>query len=273
MRLAAYVLLLGLCAGPVFAQDSSSPPKIIDAGATWVIETDAVPSSTTVRKHKSLFSAAIYPEKLIRIEQPVVDVGTTGVKVSAGKQFIEYRLINGRAVYCSTKTLDFLKDGGSIFYMRKSGTYACLVDTDGDGKLDGVYEILSRLMSGTPIITHGKDSGYESINPVSFSVLDRHEFDNPMTIDLLWVAGNGASDWVGCTPNVTAKNGEALSLSNVVGLEKGHVPGTFAYLNMTFSVSSPESKVIDVKIDKTGHGAVMQTRGERVQFGPPASVG
>lgn len=257
-QVAIAVVALGV-AQPAHAQNSM-------ARASWIIDLSKVEGTVDVRKGKTIVSLPVFPNKLITIDGPVVDVGTNGVKVSAGKQFIEYRLASGKTVFCSSQTLDRMKDGGSIFYFRYEGTYVCLVDQDDDARLDGVYEVKSNLMSGTPIITHGKESGYEAINPITFRYIDRKDFNNPMSFKIDWWRGSGIGDRFHVSPSLKAEMGEDLTLNQYAGLDVGAVPGSFTYLGIKFEVSGDRPNHARVTLERQANFVTMNTYGASVDF-------
>jgi hypothetical protein len=240
--------------------------ETLPAQANWIIDLSNVSPQLEARKGKVFLQVPVYPEKIISIDGPVIDVMTTGVKVSQGKQFIEYRLSNHQEVFCSSKTLDFMKDGGSIFYFRYEGTYVCLVDQNQDGKLDGVYEVKSSLGSGTPIVTHGKSDGFEEIEPVAYHQIDRKNFDNPMSFSYRWFKGNGVNDSFLLVASLKAATGSPLEMSRYGGLNAGSFPGTFAYTGLQFEVSGEKPKLANVRVSALGQTVSMTTFGSYVGF-------
>lgn len=260
-RLSTAIALAGLAALPHPAH-----AQIIAAGATWIVDTSSAQGDVEAKKGKSFSRLPVLPQKLIRIKDPVIDIGTTGVKISAGKQFVGYRLENGKTVYCSSQTLDMMKDGGSIIYFRYEGTYACLVDQDDDGKLDGIYEVKSRLMSRIPVITHGKASGYETINPIAFEELDRKEFNNPINLELVWWRGKGVGDRFQVVPRLVTEKRDTLDLLFYFGLDRGQFPGSFNALGIEFNVSGELPNKARIRMDPKVPTVTMMTTGDQVGF-------
>jgi hypothetical protein len=265
----AFVFPFAASANPTLKNGikSAEAPRIIDAGTIWHFDFVSVPTSKQVRKGKTLLALPLFPDKLIEIESDVMDVGTTGVKMSAGKQFFAQRLANGKEVFCSSRTLDWMKDGGSIFYGRKGGTFSCLVDRDFDGLLDGEYEVLTRTESGVPFITHGKDNGYEAIKPVRYKFVDRKTFNHPLTFELKWCCGNGIDNNAIFTASVKDDQGEYVAIQGGFGAPQMAVPGQFEFAGINISISSPAKKVLDVKFGNHPTAPVFVTEGMSIFIG------
>ena len=265
----AGVLLLGALFLPSMGSAKTPEPKagqMIDAGTIWRLDNSAVQREYRIKKGELLLDLPMLPDKLVRIERDVVDVGTTGVKISKGKQFFSQRLANGNEVFCSTRTLDFLKDGGSIFSFRYSGTFACLIDSDGDRLLDGVYEVRTQTQSGIPTITHGKDSGYERIEPVSYVEIDRAEYDNPMKMRLRWRSGSGQDGRAKFGISIENKDREATYVEGDTGAPGFAVPGQFEFGGLLIGLAAEGRGVLVVKTEPMVGKPVFATRGMQIGF-------
>lgn len=270
MRRSAFggLLLGGLflsCAAAAKAPESK-PGRMIDAGTIWYLDNSAVQREYRVKKGDLLLDLPMLPDKLVRIERDVVDVGTTGVKISKGKQFFSQRLANGSEVFCSTRTLDYLKDGGSIFSFRYSGTFACLIDSDGDRLLDGVYEVRTQTQSGIPTITHGKDSGYERIEPVPYVEIARAEYDNPMKMKLRWRSGNGQDGQARFGISIENKDREATYVGGNAGAPGFAVPGQFEFGGLRINITAEGRGVLAVKTETMAGTPAFATRGMQIGF-------
>jgi hypothetical protein len=268
-NLSIFALIPALVAAkPIPTKPASSEPlRVLDAGTTWHFDFKDVPTATQIRKGRVLLELPLYPDKLIQIERDVMDIGTTGVKMSAGKQFFAQRLANGKEVYCSSRTLDWMKDGGSIFYGRKHGTFSCLIDRDADGFLDGEYEVLTKTGSGIPFITHGKDNGYETIEPVPYKVIERKSFNHPLKLQLTWCCGNGVDNKAFFTAMVKDDQGEVAYFTGGYGPDKMAVPGNFTFAGLDVSIASPAKKTLDVKFGKHPEHPVLVTNGLTLYMG------
>jgi hypothetical protein len=257
---------------PVFAvsaekQKTAAPPtRIIDAGTIWNLDTSAIPKTMQLKKGGLLLSIPMYPEKLIRIERDVQDVGTTGVKMSAGKQFFRQLLANGKEVFCSSRTLDWMKDGGSIFYGRYDGTFSCLVDQNGDGMLDGEYEVRTQTQSGVPTITHGKDNGYENIEPVPYKVIEPKDFNNPMAMEVRWQGGNGIDNKAYFSIAIRTKDNESTLVTGGLAAPGLVVPGEFEFAGLRISYASSAKKMLDVKFARIFSKPKFLTLGMKVAY-------
>ena len=266
MKWLAAIAVVGLGHSAALGASSNA-----EAVSIWRIDTASVDELYNLKKRDSFLDLKILPAELVEIEGDVVDVGTTGVKATAGGQYIRYSLQaagSNRTVYCSSKTLDQMKKGGSAFYFRYGGTYLCLVDTDGDVMLDGVYEVRSTLGSGIPIITHGQMDGYERIAPISYRHVEPSLFDNPISFRLFWESGNALTDRILFKPMIEGEDWEdSLYLDGYVGLNKGEVPGRFSFLNLTFDVASDTTKRASITVSRSPGNVMMRVTGTRVDLG------
>jgi hypothetical protein len=246
------------------AAPTAEPARIIDAESRWIIDTSSMPDAVAVHKSNDVVSFPVYPEFLVRLNGPVKKSDNSGTKIEDGGQFMRMNLVNGREVFCSSKPIEMMRKGINLF--RWNGTYVCLVDEDKDGSFEGVYEVNSRLSSTTPFITHGKDSGFEKIVPVSYSNIDRRTFDNPMKIGFFWWRGRGVDDRFHLLPYLKSELGERLNLNSYYGLEKGEFPGKFNFVNVEFHVSGSVPYDAHVYLRRQGSNIVLKTRGTSLAF-------
>jgi hypothetical protein len=255
------------------AAEKPEPARIVDARSTWYFDTSSVPKTAEVKKGGLILSLPIYPKKLIRILSPVTDVGTKGVKVSSGKQYFGLELVNGREVFCSTRTLDYMKDGGSIFYMRYTGTFTCLVDQDKDGKLDGEYEIRSRTQSGIPTITHGKDSGYEAVEPIAYEVLDPKAIDHVMWFQVKWCCGDGQDKGAAITMGIYGDKGDASALAGQYPVRVAADAPAQELAGVMVALRPKAKNLMTADYTLTGAVLGLESMGMRARLGPLTQAG
>jgi hypothetical protein len=267
IKFAPIAVTLALATGATAADPVKEPTRLLEATSIWVVDASVVPDQAQIAKGKDILSLPLYPRDLIRINRDVEDVGTTGVKASAGKQFFGLKLANGKQIYCSTKTLDYLKDGGSIFYFRKSGTYLCLVDQDGDGRLDGNFEVLSRAGSGLPIISHGKDNGYENVEPIPFVKLDSRQFDNPFSLDVRWGSGNGTDGKAKFYLELKGAGSNYLPIEGSLAGPNSAVPGSVKLAGIEVDYKSPAQKLLDVAYVRLPGTPIVLSSGMEIRIG------
>ena len=172
-----------LLAGLQKASAESSAGSYFEASARWNVDVSALPPSVSTSKGGVILSIPLYPDNLIAIDSGVIYKGSKSEKFPSGTQFVKYVLSSGRTIFCATRPLSNLT-GYRVRLFGANDKFPCLIDQNGDGKLDGVHHVL--LGDATPIITYGKDGKYDAVEPISFHEIDGKQFDTILRLTVRW---------------------------------------------------------------------------------------
>ncbi len=177
------ILRVLICLAFAFSPTTVSAGDVYGGGTSWTVVFPSVPLEGEFSRSSVLVKASIYPKRLIVVGNDGFDRETGKKIVSAGDQLIEHITDVRHKDFCTTRDLGFLANG--IFH--------CFVDQDGDGELDGYYRVLSRLLSGAPLIDSGKLAPFKPLSATQYSEGDPRHIDSPVELRILWNKGDGVS--------------------------------------------------------------------------------
>lgn len=200
MKWAASVpLLFALLFVPVGGARSADSYVYAKAGSDWFVDLRNADRDVAITRGGTIFEAPIYPASLFRTTEVAADAETGKQLLTEGSQLIRHRLSSGEQVYCTTS------DGG---FMR-NGIFTCLEDADKDGKLDSYYYVLSRFLSGSPIIDTGKSGIHKAARPLRVEEIDPRELNNPAKLAIRWTRTASSTQLVGSL-TIGSKKGKRL---------------------------------------------------------------
>ena len=180
MLAAAVIAQSGLLSIPSHAQG----PVTVVGSSDWTVDFARLEANENIRRGDPIFVVPVLPGGLFVASSSAIDSDTGAQVLAQGQQLVAHMSGPNQRDYCTTSDLGFMNN--SIF--------RCFVDADGDGQLESHFRVLSRILSESPIVDSGKIGALETMSPVAFIPADPSDIDNPMALEVRWIAGNGEVD-------------------------------------------------------------------------------
>lgn len=251
-------LTLLLCLTSFFWASPGSSEDIFVGGSDWALEMPAGQIDGMFSRSQTFVKIPLYPKRLVAVESDAFDPATGKKVLSAGDQLIPHLTASSQRDFCTTRDLGFLNKG--IFH--------CFVDQDEDGQLDGYYRILSRLLSGAPLVDSGKVEQFKRLSPTSIRDIDPHTLDNPMALRVKWQRGDGIKSPIEASLSLVSSGGSTLHLQGVTTFKRSGQVHFGNVVGMRISCRPVPSQPSPCAITFPGFSLQMTHYGSRLSFVP-----